>query len=374
MFATLVALPGPHAMLLGDDGQGQLRDPGAGNSRHAEVWSAATNRWAQTASLDEPREAFVAAAIGDGGVIVAGGWSGDQAGPAYASARLWDAASGTWSKVGPMKEARIAPFGVVLGDGRFMVGAGYAGIEAEAPSLSTVEIYDPATDRWSGAASLHHGLEGPGTTNSSFGPWALLLADGRVLVLGRWFDAERVSHASAEIWDPATDAWTEVPDPPIGLGFEDYAAVALSDGGALVAGGFDPVLRTLRRDAFRFDGRALIWRRAASLPEARCLAPAVQLRDGRVLLVGGLASLPPDPGKTYHSGSTDTLFYDPVADAWTRGPALPEGRASAALVLLADGSALTASGGLRQCTNCPTMEWVNEDPAALRLVQGAGPG
>ena len=45
VFATLVALPGPHAMLLGDDGQGQLRDPGAGNSRNVEVRSAATSRW-----------------------------------------------------------------------------------------------------------------------------------------------------------------------------------------------------------------------------------------------------------------------------------------------------------------------------------------
>ena len=372
VFATLVALPGQRAMLVGDDTPGALRDPSAGNSRRAEVWSAATNHWVETGSLDEPRELFVAAATGDGGVIVAGGWSGNPADPAYASARLWDATSGTWSKVKPMKQARIAPFGVVLGDGRFMVGAGYSGLEADAPSLSTVEIYDPATDRWSDAAPLQHALEGSGTTNSSHGPWALLLADGRVLVLGRWFDAARASHASAEIWDPGTGAWTEVPDPPPGLGFEDYAAVALADGGALIAGGYAPSSGTLRREAFRLDGRTLTWRPAASQPVARCLAPAVQLRDGRVLQVGGLARLPPDPGKTYHSASTNTLFYDPVADHWTYGPALREGRASVSLVLLDDGSALTAAGGLRQCTNCPTMEWSNEDPAALRLVPGSG--
>ena len=56
---------------------------------------------------------------------------------------------------------------------------------------------------------------------------ALLLADGRVLVVG--------GLASAEAYDPSTDSWS--PAGGMARARGDYAAVLLPDGRVLVAGG-----------------------------------------------------------------------------------------------------------------------------------------
>jgi len=69
--------------------------------------------------------------------------------------------------------------------------------------LATVELYDPVSGDWTSARPMAHARSGLTIT---------LLADGRVLAIGG--RAERV--ASAEIYEPAEDTWTEVsaPQPP----------------------------------------------------------------------------------------------------------------------------------------------------------------
>lgn len=91
-------------------------------------------------------------------------------------------------------------------------------------------------------------------------------------------------------WDPGTAAW--IPASPMNAGRSDYAAVALSDGRALVVGGVDT--RTFDRwrsysSAYVFDATTPkgAWTKVGLMGTARAAPAVALLPDGRVLVAGG---------------------------------------------------------------------------------------
>ncbi|HEU4537470.1 MAG TPA: kelch repeat-containing protein, partial [Polyangiaceae bacterium] len=129
---------------------------------------------------------------------------------------------------------------------------------------------------------------------------SLRLADGRVLVS---------SNEQAELFDPKTEAWTQLPDLPKGL--FGYVLASLPDGSALLVGS----ATTGAGRAFVYDPAGNRWRRAAPPKVGRYSGHTLTpLGDGTVLLVGGAI------GPSRASGGsvlTDVVErYDPKADAW----------------------------------------------------------
>jgi hypothetical protein len=122
---------------------------------------------------------------------------------------------------------------------------------------------------------------------------ALLLADGRVLVLGT--GANDLA-PPAEIYDPASGQFSTVDVEPLRRREDDrdaFSATVLEDGLVLIAGGQRPPVdlnnhSTVRDDAYLFDPVDGTVESVGPMSASRSGHVAVLLDDGRVLLAGGL--------------------------------------------------------------------------------------
>jgi hypothetical protein len=167
---------------------------------------------------------------------------------------------------------RASNTATLLQDGRVLVAGGDYSFD----DVSTAEIYNPATDAWSATGSL--------AGNRIFHT-ARLLRDGRVLVTG----GECVSrgcgyYASAEVYDPRTGAWSFT-----GSMTEHRTllkAALLPDGRVLVAGGYGENGDYLA-SAEVYDPATGIWKATGSMAYARDRFTMTLLLDGRMLVVGG---------------------------------------------------------------------------------------
>jgi N-acetylneuraminic acid mutarotase len=107
----------------------------------------------------------------NGKVLVVGGNSATAG--ILASAELYDPSTGTWSFTGSLNVPRVAYAATLLGNGKVLVAGGYANSCClESDLTKTAELYDPATGEWSFTGNLN--VLRSGNT-------ATLLSNGKVL-------------------------------------------------------------------------------------------------------------------------------------------------------------------------------------------------
>lgn len=199
----------------------------------ANIYDPATDRWVIAAFLPSARNYHSAITLRDGTVLVVGGCGGGGVGAAgcYAGGSTeqlrYDPAADRWTGAGQTAIRHISPVMTLLNDGRVLVTTGTTrGTSDQPPTFG--EIFDPATNSWSRTGPLVIARQGHTAT---------LLADGRVLVVGGvdvvadlW-----ATVASAEIYDPTTDRWSGVA--AMEESRAAHTATLLTDGQVLVAGG-----------------------------------------------------------------------------------------------------------------------------------------
>ena len=166
-----------------------------------------------------PRASHAATLLPDGRVLVCGGWNGERA---VSSAETYDPATGVWTPVGDMAEARASLIAVRLLDGRVLIVGGGDG---RLGTLATAEVFDPRTSTFSTVTPMHanHYL-------------ATRLADGRVLVTGGQGPDGGILR-SAEIFDPETGTFHATGG--MATARVKHGAALLPDGRVLVLGGSD---------------------------------------------------------------------------------------------------------------------------------------
>ena len=167
---------------------------------------------------------------------------------------------------------------------------------------------------------------------------AVLLADGRVLVVGG-NDANQDPIRVAEIFDPATSTFTATGS--MAAGRLDFALAALDDGRALAVGGFANVSGT-QGDNHDVDTTEIwdpgteLWTAGPTMPEARSDLSALNL-GGKVVIFGGQTDATSLPA--------EVLLFDPSDDSLastTGNIGVP--RTSTTTHLLADGRVLMVGG------------------------------
>ncbi|WP_375759984.1 kelch repeat-containing protein [Corallococcus exercitus] len=217
-----------------------------------------------------------------------------------------------WYTTASMATARAQHAAVLLPDGRLLVVNG----TNQAGFATTAELYDPATGAWTPAGSP--GISGNVTL-------ALLLPTGRVLVLTE-------GSLSGRLYDPATGAWTATGNMSAIRGLP--TATLLGTGQVLVAGGnSDGGVRLTSAELYDPATNAFVPTGAMTL--GRNAHSATRLRDGRVLAVSGFNQADEVPGAD---------LYNPATGTWTAvaPPLVPRHYSSS--TLLPDGRVLVAAG------------------------------
>lgn len=291
---------------------------GGRNEASTELFDPGTSAFRRAASLDVPRYSHTATSLVDGRVLVAGGYT--DGGVRLSSALLYDPSTDAFSPTGALLAPRADHSAVRLRDGRVLLAGGTG---PGTTFLSSAEIYDPRSGQFAAAGAMSEARESNTIT---------LLADGRVLVAGGHHgrSPNTVVLASAEIFDPATLAFG--PTGAMAMRRHKHDAVRIADGTVLILGGAD------ERDdkgaytaVERYEPEAGMFAPApaTSLARYKIRDMTVLLPDGRVLLTGG---------------ATQPEVYAPDKGALALVPTLGRAPVFGTATLLVDGRVLVAGG------------------------------
>lgn len=173
-----------------------------------EVYDPVTDTWIQKADMPVPRSGSTC--VVDGKIYIIGGSAANKKQWRLDTVDVYDPATDTWAKAKSMNHARGAPaISVVKGKIYAMGGLGWPQIRNHpGPFLSSVEMFDPKTHRWTEKTEMPAPKSGHSAS----------VINGKIYVIGGGFrgNGPFMYLSTVEIYDPETDRWTQEPDMPVG--------------------------------------------------------------------------------------------------------------------------------------------------------------
>jgi N-acetylneuraminic acid mutarotase len=300
----------------------------AGATASTEVYNPATRAWTVSGSLHVARAAHDAVLLKSGDMLVAGGCTGSCLRSETDTSELYHTATGKWSITGSMHLPRFGFGMVLLANGKVLAAGGCTSqnVNGCITVTAAAEIYDPATGAWTPTGSLHVGR----TTLT-----ATLLPNGKVLVAGG-INAAGDPLASAELYNPATGRW--ILTGAMHVARDEHSATLLPGGKILVTGGENSA-SVSTTSAELYTPSTGVWSLTGSLHTSRLEHPAVLLRNGTVLVSGG---------NHVTAAATTVLssaeIYNPSTGLWRTTGSMHAARVGHSSTLLPSGLALDAAG------------------------------
>ncbi len=287
-------------------------------------------------TLSAPRFGPTATALPDGRVLIAGG---DIAG----TADVFDPLTGALSAAAVPLAAgpRLLHTATLLPDGRVLLAGGVSVSLLPSPgyqTLATTEVFDPKTLAFS---------PGPALLAPRVSHAAVPLADGRVLVTGG------EGRADAEVVDPSPAVFASIPGPDLGGPRDDHSATPLPGGGVLVAGGQGADGTSLdTAEVLGAPADAAFRPLAARLGARRADHEAIPLPSGEVLLLGG----EDDPATGPDEILDAVEVFDPSTETFRPMPPLAVPRDDHRAVRLRSGLVLVTGGEDAASLSIPAVE------------------
>ena len=261
----------------------------------------------RTAAPAPTKRTEVAAATLNGKIYVVGGFEQPGLGNLLnlaitSSVQEYDPSTDRWTTKAPMPVG-LHHVGMGVTGGRLYVIGGYtqSGLTVWHP-VATVYAYDPATDSWAERAAMP----------TARGALSVTVHEGKLYAIGGY--DRNANSAAVEVYDPERNSWTSrapLPTP------RDHLASATVSGKVYAIGG------RLNGDYHRnlsvmelYDPATNRWARAADLPTARSGITAAEV-GGRIYVFGGEGG-----GGTFRENEA----YDPVRDTWQTMAPMPTAR------------------------------------------------
>jgi Galactose oxidase, central domain len=267
------------------------------------------------------RTGHTATLLANGEVLVAGG--GNVTG-SLTSVELYNPATGKWAVSGSMATARGSHTATLLPNGEVLVAGGVSnGSSPWAPSCTaSAELYNPSTGQWTTTGSMTK----PRATHT-----ATLLNDGSVLVAGAFCSGAGSIYPdnTAELYDPSKGTWKATGN--MNVARINTAATPLPNGQVLIAGGNSTSSGGTSAELYDHGH----WTLTGSMNVYRPNLTATLLTNGDVLVFGGT-----------QLASSASEFYNPATGTWTRTGQyfVAPSRSGHTLTLLGTGKALVAGG------------------------------
>ncbi len=222
----------------------------------------------------------------------------------------------------------------VLADGRLAFFGGQ-GSDDFRDAVRTAKAFDPATMTWEVLPSMFEERWYPGLAR---------LSDGRPLLMGGGQRPNAQRTPTCEIYDPLRRTWTRTGDMSRA---SDYPPSALLFTGEVLRSWYPPQL---------YDPGSRQWRDTGLFVQpdrfwpGHCDHSIVLLPDGRAMICGILRGALAFPSMVE--------LYDPASEQWTLGATPPVTRSQTEVVLLPDGTVLSAGGRLEDANpGVPTNQF-----------------
>lgn len=230
---------------------------------------------------------------------------------------------GVFTPTASMTTARQGHTATLLPNGLVLIVGGQG---PDGAALASAELYDPATGTFRLTGSLHAAR----TMHT-----ATLLLDGRVLIAGGGKTVPTPAPeapsimglaccepvTSAELYDPATGTFTSAGTMLVSR-FPSMTATLLEDGRVLFVGGHATLANGDMGDALAsaelYDPATGVFRPTGSMALARFGHSATRLQTGAVLVAGGQAG----PAS---ANSLSAEIYDPAAGTFSRAADMTQG-------------------------------------------------
>jgi hypothetical protein len=278
----------------------------------AELYDPSTGTFTFAGDMTRALYWQVATLLPDGRVLIIGGDAVGSLG-----AELYDPSTGTFTPTGSMAASHGSA--TPLNNEKVLITGGL-----------NAELYDPATGAFTATGAY-------ADAGSALQLTTTLLADGRVLITGcGYYDdgyCEYVPADVGQLYDPATDAFSLTG----GYGFRGGSTTLLTNGKVLFAGGATD--GAVYRDAKLYDPSTGNFTRTGDMTGARNEYTATLLPDGRVLITGSRAYSDSDG-----HGNRSAELYDPSTGTFRSIGNMTARRGAHAATLLKDGRVLITGG------------------------------
>ncbi len=260
---------------------------------YAMVGTGRPESYSARTSMPSVHSYVINAAVLGTKVYVAGGYiASNQSTPLL---REYDLVTDKWTARQQMAAAR---HGHVLVGARGKVYA--MGGHNNTSPIRTTEIYDPQLNAWTTGASL--------PDHNHYAAAHGILSDGKLHVAGGYDHVTNKISPTHLVYNFDTDTWSTAPDMPLARSWA--ASGVLPDGKLIVAGGYDG--SSYRAETYIFDPATNAWSQVAPMPTS------IHAHSGAVIAGKFHTFL------GYTSTFVNSHYiYDPASNTWSSGTAVP---------------------------------------------------